>query len=191
MGSGGHDWWSTEGVCKRQRINKGKMVLVDILVPERAAPPAITLNPDNSVPPYMSLVLFELPSLLWSLRQVFWASESICRPFKRISESATALHLIHKNPLWFSQPAVVMTSLSSTRTLGLGPRYGARTACSSGVPVQPRYPSWFWTSMCGCATSPFHVSVLLSVSTWLLYSLSDRSLIQLVSKGFSMSDSQG
>ena len=39
------------------------LVPVSTHVPERAAPPAVSLKPDNSVTSRMSLVLFELLSL--------------------------------------------------------------------------------------------------------------------------------
>lgn len=52
-----------------EELNKGVMVTDSSSVWKRAAPPALTLKPDNSVPLDMSLVLFKLLSLY--LEQVF------------------------------------------------------------------------------------------------------------------------
>lgn len=41
-------------------LKKKKIALATILIPETAFPPALVLRPDGSVPPCMSLVLFEL-----------------------------------------------------------------------------------------------------------------------------------
>lgn len=52
------------------------------LIPELAAPPALTLKSNNSVSPGMCLKLFEQLHLLWSLGYMF-VSESVVGPFKR------------------------------------------------------------------------------------------------------------
>lgn len=59
-----------------RELNKEIMVLTGILVPERAAPPALIMKLDNSVPPGMCLALFERLSLLWSLGIVFMSKYS-------------------------------------------------------------------------------------------------------------------
>lgn len=70
---GAHLYW--EAVCVYVCMcwwvfNKGTVVAASTLVPERATSPALALMPDNSVSLHMSLALFELLSLHWSLVRV-------------------------------------------------------------------------------------------------------------------------
>ena len=53
----------TCGLCLRE-LNEGTMAPTDTLVPERAAPLALSLKPDSSVFPHIPLTFCELLSLL-------------------------------------------------------------------------------------------------------------------------------
>ena len=55
-------------VCKPDRggIKKGTMPFVSIFLSENVAPSALALKPDNSLPPYIPLALFELQLQCWS-----------------------------------------------------------------------------------------------------------------------------
>lgn len=64
---------------------------------QRAAPPALVLKPDNSVPFHMSLELFELLFLFWCLKQMF-LSEFVLGPFKKIPGSIATLFLTWREP---------------------------------------------------------------------------------------------
>ena len=93
---------ATAGYGDKGGFNKGTMAPASTSVCERAAPPALTPKPNNSVPPHISLVLFKLLSLLWSLWQVF-ASESVCGPFQRTPGFTAALLLtLMDSPLIFT-----------------------------------------------------------------------------------------
>ena len=74
--------------------------------PERAAPPALTVKPDNSVPSHTLLVVFKLLSICWN----FWClyeSKSVLGLFQRMPGSTAVLsHLsgipadFHSQKLW-------------------------------------------------------------------------------------------
>ena len=75
---------------------------------EKAAPPALTLEPENSVPPHMPLMLFKLLPQCWSSEQVsLSASKPIHRPFKKnfwnfrnlLSHSAIISTVFHSQKL--------------------------------------------------------------------------------------------
>ena len=69
----GNSYMASTCNCRlwRRGFNKGTMVPARYYFQERAALPALTLKPDNSLPPRLSLTLFQLLSLFWSLGQVF------------------------------------------------------------------------------------------------------------------------
>lgn len=55
--------------CVGVGLNKGQLVLAGTLVPERASSSALVLKPVDTVLPHMSLTLFQLLALHWSLGQ--------------------------------------------------------------------------------------------------------------------------
>ena len=104
-------------------LSKGTMASASTSVWEKAAPLALSLKPDNSVPPHMSLVPFELLPQCQSSEGVS-LSKSVCWPFKRNAwDSKSPVSLSH-SPCWFLQPEVMGTYLPGTGTLGWGPGVG-------------------------------------------------------------------
>lgn len=97
------------------------------LVPERAIPPALAREPDNSVPPHLRLLLFELPSLCWRLQQGLWASKSVLGTFKRMPVSTAALSLTQAESLLILPADDVGTPFPGTD----GPSW--RACCEDGT----------------------------------------------------------
>ena len=85
-------------------------------------------HPDNSVPPWMSLELFELlfPSLEPRVSVCEW--ESLFGLFKSQMGLQQPSSLSRSNPHWFSQPDVLGTPLPGTCALGL------EAWCVAGTP---------------------------------------------------------
>lgn len=81
-------------------------------------------------------VLFEL--LPQSKATSLSASKCVCGPFKRnclgLLQPSVSLSY---NPQWFSQPKVMLTSLSGIETLMQGARCGANSPVFSGGPLLP------------------------------------------------------
>ena len=102
--------------------------MVSISVWEKAAPPELTLKPDNSVPPHMCLAPFKLLSPSWSSEQVsplvinWWAD-----PLSKTSMTPVALHLTQPQYLLVFTAIVVGTSPPGTEILGWGASFGAWT----------------------------------------------------------------
>lgn len=61
---------------------------------EKAAPAALALKPDGSVPPCVSLAPSELLCILWSSERVLWVPESGPGPFNRRPGSAAVPYLV-------------------------------------------------------------------------------------------------
>lgn len=102
---------------------------------ETTAPSAFSLNPDNSVLTYMSLVPFELP--FQPDQMSLLVSKFMHGPFKRSAWDSSS-------PL--SHPATISTGLQSKKLwglLGLGVWCGAGHLPPQGKPQQPRYLSQF------------------------------------------------
>lgn len=130
-------------VWKGGRLNKGSMDSASTSVWEKAAPLALALKPDNSVPLFMSLVSFELLPQCWSTERVSSSmSKSICGPFKRSVWDSSCCP---------SHPAIISTGFHSPKLLRLlflaletwagepGVRLGPLGP--QGAPPQLRYPS--------------------------------------------------
>ena len=151
---------------------------------EKAAPPALHLKPDNSVPPHISLESFRLLLWCWSSEQVSpSASKSMYSPFKKstwdsscpLSHSATIPAGFHSQKLW----GFLFPPLESWAE---EPGMRLRPPCSSGRPPQLIYPSYSLTTTIGCGPSHSMFLSLLLVSRWLLpYILSYRISVQLTS----------
>ena len=124
---------------------------------ESAASPALTLNPDNSVPPRICLASFTLLLQCWNSEQV-----QVCPqvgPLRGTPKTLEAFHLTQPQSLlvfitrsygggissWHSNP--VLEGLVWTGTL-----------CSPRSPLKPTYVSLFLTTIHSCGTSLFQVS---------------------------------
>nr|KAF6401476.1 hypothetical protein HJG63_009576 [Rousettus aegyptiacus] len=112
--------------CRLNKRTKGTKFPTSTYAWVEAAPPVLILNPDNSVPPYMSLVPLKLLPQYWRSEECLSASKSMHRALKRKtgdfnslpSHSATISAGFHSQNLW--------GLLLSTGTLGweLGVRLG-------------------------------------------------------------------
>ena len=117
---------------------------------EKAALPALTLMPDNSVPPHISLVPFKLLPPCWSSEQVT-VSKSLCvGPLRETQPSVSLSH----NPCWFIQQEVMGASLPSTETLGWRPGLGLAPSLLRGDLHSQDIPLNFYLSH-ACGTSLF------------------------------------
>ena len=124
--------WHSLACCEERGLRKGTMASASTSAWEKAAPLALTMMPDYSVTPHMSLVPFKLLSLSWSSEGVS-LSKSVHRPFKRNCPGFQKLSVsLGLNPQPFLQPEVMGTSLPGTGTLGWGAWYRAGTPHYSG-----------------------------------------------------------
>lgn len=124
-------------------LNKGMMTPACILVPVRAASPAVAMKPYHSVLLGMSLALFELSPLLWSLRQVL-VSDSVLGLFKRMPGSTAALHLTwSESPLIFTA-SYCGNSSSQHWCSKLGSPAWAWDLCSRDIPPDSNHGTWVW-----------------------------------------------
>ena len=100
------------------------------LLSGRKLSPALTLMPNNSVPPCMSLVPFKMLPQHWSSELM--SLSSVCRPFRRncLGLQKPSVSLSHSR-LWFLQPEVMGTYLPGTGSPGWGTWYGTGTTHSS------------------------------------------------------------
>lgn len=163
-------WW--EHSAEEQRH------LPALLSPEPAVPtpsfPALTRKLVNLVPPSMSLVLFQLLFLCWSLGGVSeWMS--LAQAFEEDT-------WVYNNPL--SHPGWVPVDFHSQageHGVGLGP------LSPQEEPLQLRDPSHFLTATDRCGTYPIHISasptsLIMASSLYPSY----RTSIQLASRWFSV-----
>ena len=117
-------------------------------------PPTLTLMPDNSVPPRVSLAPFK-----WlELRRVSWR-EPMRSPLKGTAwDSRSPLSPSTSIPAGFySQKFWGLLFLALEPQAG-GPEVGLGSLTPQGEPPQPRHPSQFLSAICGCETSLFLVS---------------------------------
>ena len=76
--------WRLPAGSVGEGLRKGKMASASTSFWEKAAFPALALMPDNSFPPHMSLVPFELLPQCWSSEGVS-SSMSVCGPLRGIA----------------------------------------------------------------------------------------------------------
>lgn len=100
-------------------LNKGTVMPASTHVPERIAPTALSLMPDNPLPPCMSLAIFELLSVHWSLGQLF-VSDSLLEISKKTPGSTEALYLSWMEFLLIFTARNLGTPLPSTDASGWG-----------------------------------------------------------------------
>ena len=109
--------WHQAASSVGEGLRKGTVVSASTSIWEKDAPPGLTLMPDNSVPPHMSLVPFELLPQWWTLEGIS-LSKLVCGPFKRncLGLQKPSALLSH-NPCWSLEPEIMRTSLPGTGTL--------------------------------------------------------------------------
>ena len=127
---------------------------------QKAAPPALTLMPDNSVPPGMSLVSLKLLPQCRS-SEGLGPIMSAHGPFKMKCPGLQKpfISLSH-NLHCFLQPEFMGTSLPGTGILGWGSWCGAEILCSSGEYIHSQdILSYYYLPHMNVGPALFHVSV--------------------------------
>lgn len=115
----------------------------------RFSPVALTLMPDNSFPPHVSLVLFKLLPQCWSLERV---SPSPCAGFlKGTPGTLGLLHLIQPQSKLILQPEFMGTFFRHWKPGLRKPCVGLAPLTLQGEPPQPR----FLSATCECGTNVF------------------------------------
>ena len=121
----------TSRLCEGRACERNNGLCLHFCLEETCPPQFSPVILNNSVPPHMPQVPFNLLPQPWSSEGLS-PSKSMQGHFKRncLGLQKSFVSLSH-NPCWFLQPEVMGTSLPGSRTLGWGAWFGVETPCSS------------------------------------------------------------
>ena len=129
--------WILPACTVQRELIKGMMASANTSVLGKATPPCLTLMPDSSILPCMSLVLFALLPQHWKSEGVS-QNMSLQGPFQSNIGAPEALCLTQSQSLLVFTARSYETFLPGTETLGWGPAVGLGHLVPHGRPPKSR-----------------------------------------------------